>query len=375
MTKSNILFIGMDVHKESIEIAIADDGAHGEVRRYGRIGGTLDALKKTLRKLVSEDKTLHFCYEAGPCGYELYRYLTGEGHVCIVVAPSLIPKKPGDKVKTDKRDAVQLVRLFRAGELTPVYVPDREDEAIRDLSRAREDAMIIQKAARQRLKSFLLRHNIRYQGRANWSEKHLRWLADGVRLPTPAQQVVFQEYVNTVTEAACRMERLVAEIHHHVKTWRLYPVVQALMTMRGVRMIVAVTVIAELGDLTRFENPKQLMSYLGLTPCEYSSGERQRRGAITKTGNHHARRILIEAAWSYRFSPKVSPEIQKRQQNQPLPIRDIAWRAQLRLTKRYKTMIQRGKLPNVVVVAVARELAGFMWAIAQAVPISNPSRT
>ncbi len=192
---------------------------------------------------------------------------------------------------------------------------------MRDLSRAREDAMIIQKAARQRLKAFLLRHNIRYPGRANWSEKHLRWLADGVRL------------------------------------------------------IVAVTVIAELGDLTRFENPKQLMSYLGLTPCEYSSGERQRRGAITKTGNHHARRILIEAAWSYRFSPKVSSAIQKRQEHQPLLIRDIAWKAQLRLTKRYKTMTQRGKMPNVVVVAIARELAGFMWAMAQAVPLSNASRT
>ncbi len=279
MTKSNILFIGMDVHKESIEIAIADDGPQGEVRRYGRIGGSIDALKKTLRKLESTGKSLHFCYEAGPCGYELYRYLIDAGHVCIVVAPSLIPKKPGDKVKTDKRDAVQLVRLFRAGELTPVYVPNREDEAMRDLSRAREDAMIIQKSARQRLKSFLLRHNIRYQGRANWGEKHLRWLADEVRLPIPAQQVVFQEYVNTVTEAAYRMERLVAEIHHFVRTWRLYPVVQALMAMRGVRMIVAVTVIAELGDLTRFENPQQLMSYLGLTPCEYSSGEWQ-RGAV-----------------------------------------------------------------------------------------------
>ncbi len=187
MTKSNILFIGMDVHKESIEIAIADDGASGEVRRFGRIGGTLDSLTKALRKLVSGNKTLHFCYEAGPCGYELYRHLTNAGHVCIVVAPSLIPRKPGDKVKTDKRDAVQLVRLFRAGELTPVYVPSREDEAIRDLSRAREDAMIIQKSARQRLKSFLLRHDVRYQGRANWGEKHLRWLADEVRLPIPAQ--------------------------------------------------------------------------------------------------------------------------------------------------------------------------------------------
>jgi transposase len=374
MTKSNILFIGMDVHKESIEIAIADDGAQGEVRRYGRIGGSLDAVKKTLRRLVSENRTLHFCYEAGPCGYELYRYLTDAGHVCIVVAPSLIPKKPGDKVKTDKRDALQLVRLLRAGELTPVHVPDREDEAIRDLSRAREDAMIIQKSARQRLKSFLLRHDIRYQGRANWSEKHLRWLADEVRLPNPAQQVVFQEYVNTVTEAACRMERLVSEIHHHVKTWRFYPVVGALMTMRGVRLIVAVTVIAELGDLTRFDNPKQLMSYLGLSPSEHSSGPRQRRGAITKTGNHHARRILIEAAWSYRFFPKVSPEIQNRQQDQPLAIREIAWKAQLRLSKRYKAMTQRGKSPNLVVVAIARELAGFMWAIAQAVPLSGTSR-
>lgn len=375
MTKSNILFVGMDVHKESIEIALAEDGNDGEVRRYGKIGGTFDAVSKALRKLVSQGKTLHFCYEAGPCGYELYRYLSGEGHVCVVVAPSLIPKKPGDKVKTDKRDAVQLARLFRAGELTAVYVPCREDEAMRDLSRAREDAMLVQKSARQRLKSFLLRHNIRYQGKANWQEKHLRWLADEVRLPDAAQQVVFQEYVNTVTEAAHRMERLVREIHHHVNQWRLYPVVQALMAMRGVQMVVAVTVIAELGDLTRFENPKQLMNYLGLTPSEYSTGERQRRGAITKTGNRHARRILIEAAWAYRFQPKVSPQIQQRQETLPLPIRDIAWQAQLRLTKRYRSMIHRGKPHNVVVVSIARELAGFMWAIAHQVPLTSPQST
>jgi len=231
--------------------------------------------------------------------------------------------------------------------------------------------MLIQKAARQRLKSFLLRHNIRYQGRANWKEKHLRWLADEVRLSNPAQQVVFQEYVNTVTEAAHRMERLVGEIHHYVADWRLYPVVNALMALRGVRMIVAVTVIAELGDLTRFENPKQLMSYLGLTPCEYSTGDRIRRGAITKTGNGHARRILIEAAWAYRYLPKVSPEIQKRQENLPLTIRDIAWKAQLRLTKRYRAMSQRGKPANVTVVAIARELAGFMWAIAKVTALPN----
>ena len=194
------------------------------------------------------------------------------------------PKRAGDKVKTDKRDAIQLARLFRAGELTPVYVPDREDEAIRDLSRAREDAMLVQKAARQRLKSFLLRHDIRYQGKTSWTEAHLRWLADEVRCPSPAQQIVFQEYVNTVTEAQHRLQRLNEQIEVFVKQWRLYPVVEALMSMRGVKMIVAVTVVSELGDLSRFDNPKQLMSFLGLTPSEYSSGERQSRGPYHQDG-------------------------------------------------------------------------------------------
>ncbi len=369
MTKSNILFIGLDVHKESIEVALAEDGIGGEVRHYGKIGGTFAAVDKLLRKLVSLGKTLHFCYEAGPTGYELHRYLTSKDHICVIIAPSLIPKKPGDKVKTDKRDAIELARLFRAGELTPIYIPEREDEAIRDLSRAREDAMLIQKSARQRLKSFLLRHNIRYAGKARWTEKHLRWLADEVRLPNPAQQVVFQEYVNTVTEAALRMERMVTEIHHYVKLWRMYPVVKALMAMRGVQMIVAVTMVSELGDITRFESPKQLMSYLGLTPSESSSGERQRRGGITKTGNSHARRILIEAAWAYRYIAKVTPEIQKRQEDVPYVVRTIAWKAQLRLCKRYRIMAKKDKPKNVIIVSVARELAGFMWAVAQEVKI------
>lgn len=369
MTQSNILFVGMDVHKESIEIALADDGNKSEVRRYGKIGGTQDALRKALRKLVSSGKTLHFCYEAGPCGYEIYRYLVSQGHTCIVVAPSMIPKQSGNKVKTDKRDAVQLARLFRAGELTPVYVPCRDDEAIRDLSRAREDAMINLKTARQRLKSFLLRHDIRYAGKTSWNEKHLRWLADEVRLPNPAQQIVFQEYVNTVTETKNRLDRLLNELEHFVSLWRLYPAVQALMALRGVRMIVATTIIAELGDLSRFNHPTQLMSFLGLTPSEYSSGERKRRGAITKTGNQHARRVLIEAAWAYRFIPKVSPEIQARQEKLPVVIRDIAWKAQLRLTKRYKGMQFRGKPKNVTIVAIARELVGFIWAIGQEVKL------
>ncbi len=369
MTQSNILFIGMDVHKESIVISLADDD-RSEVRRYGSIGGTLDDFKKMLRKLVSTGKDLFFCYEAGPCGYELHRYICSQGHQCIVVAPSLIPKKAGDKVKTDKRDADNLARLLRSGDLTSVYVPNAEDEAIRDLSRGREDAVLALNSAKQRLKSFLLRHNIRFNGTANWSEKHLRWLAEDVNMSYPAQKVVFQEYVNTITEANERVKRLDKEILFHTKQWRLYPVVVSLMALRGVRMVVAVTIMAELGDLTRFDNPKQLMSFLGLTPCEYSSGEKQKKGAITKTGNQHARRVLVEAGWAYRFPAKVSKEMQKRQENIPLPIRDIAWKAQLRLTKRFRTMASNGKLNNVIVVAMAREIAAFMWDIAHHVPIS-----
>jgi transposase len=368
MKESNTLFIGLDVHMESIVISLADDH-NSEVRRYGKTGGCLSDFNKILRKLVSTGKDLFFCYEAGPCGYDLYRFIVAQGHQCIVVAPSLIPKKPGDKVKTDKRDADQLARLLRAGELTPVYVPNAEDEAIRDLSRAREDALLGLKSARQRLKSFLLRHNIRYSGTANWSETHLRWLADEVHLQFAAQKIVFQEYLNTVTESKHRLDRIEQEIRYHTQQWRLYPVVEALMALRGVKMVVAVTIVAELGDLTRFENPKQLMSFLGLTPSEYSSGDRQKRGAITKTGNQHARRVLIEGAWSYRFPAKVSRQMQKRQENLPLNIRDVAWKAQVRLTRRFQTMATRGKPSNVVVVAIARELVAFMWAIAQQVPI------
>lgn len=368
MKQSNILFIGMDVHKDSIVISLADDD-RSDIRRYGKIGGTLTDFKKLLRKLVSTGKELFFCYEAGPCGYELYRFIVSQDHQCIVVAPSLIPKKSGDKVKTDKRDADQLARLLRAGDLTPVYVPNAEDEAIRDLSRAREDAMLVLKSARQRLKSFLLRHNIRYQGTANWSETHLRWLADEVHLTLAAHKIVFQEYLNATTEAKHRLVRFEQEILMHTKQWRLYPVVQSLMALRGVKMVVAVTIVSELGDLTRFDNPKQLMSFLGLTPSEYSSGDRQKRGAITKTGNQHARRVLIEGSWAYRFPAKVSREIQKRQEHLPLNIRDIAWKAQVRLTKRFKSMAVQGKPQNVIVVAIARELAAFMWAIAQEAPI------
>jgi transposase len=369
MTQSSTLYVGLDVHKDSIAVAYAAKDYGAEVVSLGNIGTRQRDIDQLVRRLQSKSPQLVFVYEAGPCGYWLYRYLTKKGHVCWVVAPSLIPKKAGDRVKTNRRDAIKLARLMRSGDLTPVYVPAVEDEAIRDLCRAREDTIRDLKAAKFRLKAFLLRHDIRYTGQATWGPAHLRWLSEVV-CPTPAQQIVFQEYVHAVTEHSARLERLEQELHDQVQTWRLAPVVDALQGLRGVQFTVAVTTVAELGDLTRFENPRQLMSYLGLTPSEYSSGERRRQGGITKTGNAHARRALIEGAWAYRYPAKVSRHLQLRLEKLPKPIQDISWQAQVRLCKRYRRLIARGKHANQVVVAIARELVAFMWAIAQQVPVT-----
>jgi transposase len=358
MSQSSTLYVGLDVHKESIAVAYVAQAHDAEVIYLGTIGTRQADIDQRVRKLQSKAQHLVFVYEAGPCGYWLYRYLTKKGHVCWVVAPSLIPKKAGDRVKTDRRDAVQLARLMRSGDLTPVYVPSVEDEAIRDL-----------KTAKFRLKAFLLRHDIRYTGRATWGPAHLRWLSEVV-CPTPAQQIVFQEYVRAVNEQTERLQRLEQELQEHVKTWRLQPVVEALQALRGVQFTVAVTLVAELGDLTRFENPRQLMKYLGLIPSEYSSGERRRQGSITKAGNTHARRALVEGAWAYRYPAKVSRHLQLRLETLPKPIQDISWRAQVRLCKRFRRLLARGKHANQVVVAIARELAGFLWAIAKQVPVT-----
>jgi transposase len=287
-----------------------------------------------------------------------------------VVAPSLIPRKPGDRVKTDRRDAVMLARLLRSGDLDAIYVPTVDDEAIRDLSRAREDAVRDLKRSKVRLKAFLLRQDIRYEGRANWNAAHLRWLARVV-CPTPAQQIVFQEYVHTVTEQTDRLRRLEAELHTAVKTWRRHPVVEAVQALRGLDLTGAVTLIAEVGDLTRFDTARKLMSYLGLTPSEYSSGASRRQGGITKAGNGHARRALVEGAWAYRYPAKVSRHLQRRLENVPTEVRAIAWKAQVRLCKRYRLLSARGKHVNQVVVAIAREMAAFAWAIARTVPITS----
>ena len=319
----------------------------------GAIGTRQGDIDQMIRKMQSKAKHLIFVYEAGPCGYWLYRYLMKKGYDCWVVAPSLIPKKPGDRVKTDRRDAVQLARLARSGDLTAVYVPKVEDEAIRDLTRAREDALSDLKDAKFRLKAFLLRQDIRYVGRANWGPAHLRWLSEVV-CPTPAQQIVFQEYVRAVHEQTERLQRLEQELQDHVKAWRLNPVVEALQALRGVQFTVAVTMVSEIGDLTRVDHPRELMKFLGLMPSEYSSGEQRRQGSITKAGNTHARRALVEGAWAYRYPAKVSRHLQLRlettTQNHPgyqleSPGQALSTLPTTRLTRKTRQRGHRGYCP------------------------------
>ncbi len=304
--------------------------------------------------------------EAGPCGYGIHRDLTGRGHACWVVAPSNTPRRVRDRIKTDRRDSVKLAGLARAGELTPIYVPDLRDEAMRDLVRGREDAVVMQRQARQRLAALLLRNDVRYPGKTAWSAAHRRWIA-GVRLSQPAQRLAFEEYVQAVEEASARVQRLGQCIEQELATWRWRPVVAALQACRGIDLVHAVRIVAELGDLSRFNHPRQLMGYLGLIPSEDSSGAQRRQGVITKAGNSSARRALVEAAWAYQYPAKVSALIARRQDELPKAALDIAWKAQLRLCARFRRLAARRLNRNKIVVAIARELCGFVWAIAQQV--------
>lgn len=355
-------FVGMDVHKETIAVAIAEMGG-GQPVYYGEIANTAQALSKLANKLGSDKQALTFCYEAGPCGYPVYRQLSALGYHCEVVAPSLIPRKAGERVKTDRRDALSLARLYRSGELTGVWVPDQEQEAIRDLTRAREDLKRLERQSRQRLGAFLLRHGKRYGGKTRWTQAHYRWL-ERVRFEQPAQQIVFQEYVDTLRHLQGRVQALEKQMQQALAGWALGDIVQGLMALRGIRLITAMTLVAELGDITRFDSPAQLMAYLGLVPAEHSSGARQRRGSITKAGNGHVRRLLVEAGWSYRFAPRKSYELQRRAQRTPEAVQAIAWKAQTRLCGRYRHLSQQGKHANKVCTAIARELVGFIWAVA-----------
>lgn len=367
--KKNTMHVGLDVHKDSIEIATAEAGREGEVRRFGQVGGDLSSLDKAVRKLQSSGHKLRFVYEAGPCGFHIYRHLVSKGCACSVVAPSQTPRKPGDRVKTDRRDATSLARLDRAGELTSVHVPAPEDEAMRDLIRAREDAKRAETRARQQLLALLLRNGIAYAGKTAWTPAHERWIAR-LKLPLPAQQVAFQEYVQAISEAAERVERLTSQIVELLPQWKWAPVVEALTALRGVAQLTAVITVSEIGDISRFEHPRQLMKYLGLTPSEYSTGSRRRLGEITKAGNSHVRRVLVESAWAYSHPARVTPILQKRLEKQTKGVREISWKAQLRLCGKYRKLKSRGKPQQQTVTAVARELVGFIWAIAREVQLA-----
>jgi transposase len=315
-----------------------------------------------MQEAAAEGAAHLLCLEAGPCGYGLYRRLVDRGFDCMVCAPSLIPRKPGDRVKTDRRDAIKLVRSLRAGDLSAVHVPTVEDEAFRDLARAWSAAREDLKAARCRLKSFLLAHGVHYFGRPNWGPTHRRWIST-FSFDSAWQQLAFNEHRRTIEDRLAQCERLELALHEAVINWRFYPVVLALQAMRGINFTSAIGLVSELGDLSRFEHPRQLMAWLGVTPSEHSSGGKRRQGSITKTGNSYARKLLVESAWSYRHPARVSIDIQRRHEGLPKPIVDRAWDAQLRLCRRYRKLVARGKTAHVAIIAIARELAGFIWDI------------
>jgi transposase len=362
------LFIGLDVHNDSIAVSLAPTDSP-EVRRYGIIGGQHEDVRKLIKRVSAAHPgvALRFCYEAGPRGYPLCRFIRLNGCECIIVSPSKVPRQPGDRVKTDRRDADQLARLFRAGELTGIYVPDPQDEAVRDLIRARYQVQKQQHRARQQLKMFLLRQNIRYAGTTSWTPAHLRFLAT-VKLPYAEQQFVFQEMVHVITEAGQRLERYEKLIGAVVEGWRWQPVVAALLSLRGVALLTGATLVAELGDLERFETAPQLMSYLGLCPGEHTTGADRQQGGITKMGNGIARKAMIEAAWNYRNPARISRTVLARQEGLPKAVTEAAWNAQTRLHQRFKHLTGVGrKKSQVAAAALGRELTGFVWAIGRMV--------
>jgi transposase len=350
------IFIGLDVHKATISVAVAQGERGGEVRCWGTMPNWPDQVRRLCEKLAGDGRRRHFCDEAGPCGYGLHRQVAELGHDCVVVAPSLIPVKSGDRVKTDRRDAVMLAKLHRAGELTEVWVPDPAHEAMRDLVRARATAVRVAGKARQHLQAFLLRHGRVYPGKKGWTKAYRRWLTT-VRFSHLAQQIMLQDYIHAVTDAEARIERLTGQIADLMPGWSLAPVVEAVQAMRGVAFIVAVAVMAEVGDFNRFDNPRQLTAYLGLTPSEHSSGPSVRRGSITNAGSSLARRDLVEGAWSYRMQARVSGKLLERVEALPQAVRDIAWKGQLRMCQRYRHLIAMCKPKVVATTTIPCEMA------------------
>lgn len=370
---SKVRFIGLDVHAETIAVAVADPGE--EIRSLGVIPNRPESIRKLVKKLGAP-ASLRVCYEAGPTGYGLYWQLTALDVRCEVVAPTLVPTKPGDRVKTDRRDAEKLARTYRAGDLTAVWVPDAAHEALRDLVRAREAAKKDQLRARQRLGKFLLRHGRRPPTKVTpWTQGHLAWVKQ-VHFEHVAQEVTLVDYLHEVEHAAARILRLDRAIDAAVQTAapRTRAVVEALQAMRGIARVSAVTLVAEVGEFSRFPRASQLMGYSGLGSREDSSGPRTRRGGITKTGNAHLRRIVVEAAWAYRHRPAVGAGLRKRQEALSEEVKAIGWKAQHRLHARYRTLVGRGKCQPQAITAVGRELLGFLWAIGCAVEAAHATQ-
>jgi transposase len=366
--------VGIDTARLRNAVAIAEAGRRGEVRYLGEVDTSEVATRRLVAGLAARHRKLTFCYEAGPTGYGLQRLIASLGHVCIVVAPSLIPKKAGDRVKTNRRDAEGLARLLRAGELTGVWVPDARHEAMRELTRARDAARQDLTRKRQQVSSMLLRLGRHYPGIRTWNARHRSWLAN-LRLEHREQRFALEEMLLAERQASDRIGRLEQAIREALADWSLAPIVPALMAMRGIDLVSAVTILAEIGDPSRFESPRQLMAYLGLVPSERSTGDSVKRGSITKAGNGRARRVLVEAAWSYRHPPRVGYEKQAQVAAAPRVAREIAWKAQVRLCKRFRTLSRKGKKSTVVATAIARELAAFIWAIAREVPDATTART
>lgn len=359
-------YVGLDVSKSKIAVAIADEGSRHDTRYWGTIVHTKEAVSKLMQQLQAEGIVLDVCYEAGPTGYVLYRWLLELNIACTVVAPSLIPKRAGDRVKTDKRDALRLAQLHRAGELVCVYVPTPEDEALRDLVRAREDAKEDMNRHKQRLGKFLLRHQLADpKGSKAWTFAYEEWL-DTLRFAEECQRLTFQEYRQTIRETQERIKRYEQEIEKQAAAGTQAPLIQAFQALRGVAVVTAATLASEMMTISRFPHPAAFMSYCGLVPSESSSGDSRWQGKITKAGNAHLRRVLVEAAWHYRHSPGLRRRMRDRSSLLPPEVQSIAWSAQHRLHKKYKTMMVKGKHKGTITAALARELAGFVWAIAKA---------
>jgi len=355
-------FVGLDAHKDTIAVAACEAGRE-PARFVGTMGPDVNGLLKLLAK-AGDPAQVSVVYEAGPTGYGLHRELCRRGYCSQIAAPSLIPRRAGVRIKTDRRDCVRLAELSRAGELRSIWVPDEAHEAMRNLWRAREDAVGMRLKARQQLKAFLLRHARRYPGKTSWTKSHERWIADQ-RFEHQGDRIALAEYQLAVQSADQRVQRLTTALTEAAEGWHLEPVVAALRALRGIDTVSAIGLVAEIGDIRRFAHPRQLMGYLGLVPSEHSSGNSIRRGSITKTGNSHARRLLTEAAWNYRFPARMSQALRERSSTLPEAVCRHAWKAQLRLCGRFARLSSRGVQVNKVCVAVARELAGFVWAIAR----------